>query len=340
MAKTKSASAPAPAPGSDLPVAPVIAPAAERPIPASMAPALDPRRPAAAAAVTAPAAPAADPLDALHGNPTDEQILAALGVEVKPAAADAPPAESDDADDGDGEGDAGEGAPAADTWNDPKVTERPEGVPAKFKNMADFIKSFGELERRQFQPKPPAKIEKAGEGKPGEGAALVLNAETMATFAQEYAENGGKLKDETYARLEKAGYTREVVNEYAALKQRDAERAAAETLAKVGLTPEALQPIYDWASANIPPEEIDALNELIQSPNPAKREIGLRQVKSAYDRANRATRRIAGGPSATSTLQPLTNAQEIAEAVGDKRYGVNDAYTKEVEARIKLGARS
>ena len=268
---------------------------------------------------------------ALGENPTPEQVAEAFGLKKSGA----PPEKIEKAvavaDDG---AEAEDGEPASDP-------SRPAWLDKRFKTPEELAKAYENLEKKLGQPKPPAKIEKPGEGKAGEGAALVLNAETMATFAQEYAENGGKLKDETYARLEKAGYTREVVDEYAALKQRDAERAAAETLEKVGLTPEALKPIYDWASANIPAEEIDALNELIQSPNPAKREIGLRQVKSAYDRANRATRRIAGAPSGTTVIQPISSRTDFIAATSDPKFAADTAegaaYRKEVIERCKVG---
>lgn len=286
----------------------------------------------------APAGESADPVaDPVESAESMEALDAALG--IKPGAAkpeeqegdgeeETPESEQAEAEEGEAE------ETPSDDWSDPNYPERPEGVPAKFKNMAAFAKSYSELEKA-LHKKGALKIETGADGKPAEaGAAKALTAEEMGAYAQEWAEKGS-LSDESFAALEARGYPKEIVSDYMALKMEQRDRAADSALAKAGLDRAAFGQMAEWAASNMTAAEVEGINSLLASTNPVHWEAGMLRLKSAYSAVNKPARaRVAGGTSAASTLKPFGTQAEVAAAVGDPRYGDDPAYTEEVDKRI------
>ena len=287
-------------------------------------------------------APAKDPaaetqakLAALPANASHEAVMAAMGLSpTGEPLGDAPAAPAADAP-------AGE-APAADAPTAP-AADRPEWLDPRFKTPEDMAKAYAALEKKLGQPKPPGKIEASKD--PAASSDFKLDAPTMASLTQEWIENDGKLTDESYAKLDKAGYPREMVDEHAALKRAAGERAYLDTLGKVGVTAEEVPVMFDWAVKNLPAEEIATLNQLWESNATAPQQIALRQIKAAYDKANAKPRpRVQGAPAGSTVGNPITTGAEFQAAWSDPRARqegkAGDLYRAEIVARCKAGGYS
>lgn len=343
MTKTATKAAPAPAENAAIPAAPSSTEvAAPKSVVTNMG--APPPRP------TAPKPEEPHPLDKLGSGATLEEVAAALGIDTagtsdQAAAGQGAELETEDLAEVETEQPAQTEAPAGQVaeWDDPLVKERPAYIPAKFKNLEAFAKSYAFLEKKQgqqaAQPKSgPMKIEKPAEAKPGEAQAFKLDQQSMMELAVEWDAEGGKLKEETYAKLEKSGIAREAADEYGRLKSAERDRMVDGALQKQGLDRAGAQELLAWAGKSLPAEEISAINGLLETPNPVMWEIAFQRLKTAHSVATRATRpRLAGGSNAASGVQPLTTQEQVSQAVSDKRYGNDPAYTEEVNRRIELG---
>ncbi len=118
------------------------------------------------------------------------------------------------------------GAPAAPAAA--PATERPAWLPEKFKSAEDMVASYKALEAKLGTTPAPAAAApavatpvKAGAAlevpAPEAAAAAVANAGLdMGALQSEWQTNGGDLKPETYASLEKAGIPKAMVEGYVA----------------------------------------------------------------------------------------------------------------------------
>ena len=330
----KTATAPAPsAPAAPAQAAPGGSPAAPPPITRPPIPHVP--RPAASLQPTKDAAAETQAkLAALPADATHETVMAAMGLGPDGAPlGDAPAAPAQD---------ATAGVSATDAPTVP-AADRPEWLDPRFKTPEDMAKAYAALEKKLGQPKPPAKIEASKD--PAASSDFKLDAPTMATLTKEWIENDGKLTDESYAKLDKAGYPREMVDEHAALKRAAGERAYLDTLSRVGVAAEDVPLMFDWAVKNLPAEEIATLNQLWESNATAPQQIALRQIKAAYDKANAKPRpRVQGAPAGSTVGNPITTGAEFQAAWSDPRARqegkAGDLYRAEIVARCKAGGYS
>lgn len=318
-------------------------------------PAADPRfaggPPRAAGAEAAPAAPT---LDQLGPGASLVEVAAALG--IKPDAEGMPTMEAVP---------EAPGAPAAPppvevgtdvAWSDPAFAQRPEGVPAKFKNMADFVASYTVLERAlhrrgELRVKGPdgAPPAAGADGKPAEGAppaagtmAEVFSDEAMSKYAQEFQANGA-LTEATLLSLEAKGIPRTVVNRFIENEVRSAKNEEAALLAEHGMDESTFTAMAEWAAGGgMPKSALDAVDAALQAADRGQQSLGLAYLRDAYQRAHQTAKprlagQSAGGPGAPAAA--ITSQRSVADAVGDPRYGHDQAYTAEVLARIAAGLR-
>jgi hypothetical protein len=208
----------------------------------------------------------------------------------------------------------------------------------KYKSAEDLEKAYIELQGKLGQaPKPPeADPAKAAEAsaqatedaakKTVENAGLDFNE-----FTQEFA-TSGKLSDESYAKLEKAGVSRSIVDSYIQGQAALAKAAEAQLLADVGGR-EGYEKMTDWARKNLSKAEIDAFNaSLGGTVEQAKLAvIGLNaRFKSASD--TEATL-LSGKPGAASG-DVFRSTAELTAAMRDPRYKTDDAYRKDVADKL------
>jgi hypothetical protein len=153
-------------------------------------------------------------------------------------------------------------------------------------------------------------------------------------YSRSIAENGA-LTDEDYTELEAKGLPRGVVDAYVAGLQTQAQ-ARVNAVAEALGGEETFEAVRQWASSNLSDDEFAAVQSQLQN---AKSEaeviLTYQTLQTRYNQANPGEASlVTGKTSSTPSARPYGNKQELTEAMADKRYQVDSAYTKEVEERL------
>lgn len=248
-------------------------------------------------------------------------------------------------------------APEATEGQEPAgAAERPEWLPEKFRSAEDLARAYAELEKKQSQPKEDAEggrgddgtSERSDEGdeqpKPeGEDAEAVDKAVKAADLdltqvTAEYQKDG-RLSDETLAKLEGAGYPKQMVQEWVAGREALMRQQEQELYGSVG-GQEGFDRVVSWAQANLTPQEIDAYNRGIQ----ATKDVAVHKLlvdnlisrwRSAEGEENP---RVAPGSQKGDT--GYSSADDYLADVGSKKYRESEAFRQKVQRKLSLAMKA
>jgi hypothetical protein len=217
--------------------------------------------------------------------------------------------------------------------------QRPDWLPEKFKTPEEMAKAYSELEKKQAQPKPDQKKPEEGGEKVGEKDGE-KKEETQSSVVEdasrEFFENGG-LSDETYDKLAKVGLTRDVVDNYINLQQKQGEALIEQAQAVAG-GKEAYDEMAKWAYNNLSKDEIQAYNKSMESEDSGQIQLAVQGLKAKYAAAgnNPPKELLKGKTSGSAGVEPFSSAAEVRRAMADPRYKESPAYRKEVEYRLSV----
>lgn len=150
---------------------------------------------------------------------------------------------------------------------------------------------------------------------------------------KEYNEYGA-LSSQTMADLAKAGYPKEVVESFIESRQ-VLESQFTDAVYKAAGGEQEYGRIVDWAKSNLPQKVVNSFNKAIDNNNLEAIELMLEGMKAKM-RASHGTRNpsILGGATNTASQKGFVSKSEVIEAMSDKRYGRDAAYTAEVERKM------
>jgi len=230
----------------------------------------------------------------------------------------------------------------------------------KFKSVEDLASSYKELQGKLGQTTTEETTEtsteeetKAEETKTeetdfdaaelyGEGLANVLSeagidAQDISTRFQE----SGEISEDDYSKLGEAGFSKGVIDSYlAGIKaQQTGATEVAESQIKaiqdsVGGA-EQYGKLTAWASENLPPDQTEAFNTLLESGNAASIQLAVSGIQSQYNNAMGSEPSLVTGKAGSSGPTPYRSTAEVQAAMKDPRYGKDVTYTENVYARLK-----
>jgi hypothetical protein len=212
--------------------------------------------------------------------------------------------------------------------------DRPEWLPEKFKSAEDMAKAYSELEAKLGAPKPapdatpaPADATAADVDKALAPAGLKLEE-----FNTEFAQTGA-LSDESYSKLEKAGYDRAIVDQFIEGQKARATQFDGSIKSEVG-GDDAYDSMVTWAKANLSPGEIDAYNTAVGSGKVDNAKLAALGLKAKYDKANGSDpQRLLGGQAGTSA-DVFESMAQVTAAMKDTRYKEDPAYRAKVQDKL------
>jgi hypothetical protein len=217
---------------------------------------------------------------------------------------------------------------------------RPEHIPEKFWDAdkgevrtEDLLKSYKELESGKTG-EPPKKDEQATEQTSEQKAAAdaVKGAGLDMTALQAEFDTSGALSEDSLAKLEKSGISREMVASYIEGQNALAVQAYESTFALVG-GKESYSALVQWAAGNLPAAEQAAFNSAIG--DPAARKSAVLGLKAQMDAAVGKDPKLALGASQPASGDaPFASRAEVTAAMRDPRYKADPAYRAMVERRI------
>lgn len=229
---------------------------------------------------------------------------------------------------------------------------RPSWLPDNFKTVEDYIKSSdasrAELTKTQQELASLKKGEKPADAAKAEGEAAKTDAEKkeaetikaleskgldVNAMSQRFWDTG-KIADEDFAALEKAGISREVAQDYAELQKDRQERNEEKLITGVG-GKEKFNAMAQWAQTGYSKEQVTAFNTALSSNNFAQMQQALSALDVAYTKANGSdpALRVDGGAGAT-TGTVYRDVTEMVRDMNDPRYKSSEAFRAEVAQKV------
>jgi hypothetical protein len=195
------------------------------------------------------------------------------------------------------------------------ASERPTWLPEKFQNPEDLAKAYSELEKK-FSGDKPAKFE------------------GLEKYTEEFNKSGD-LSDDSIKAIAAMGIPEQIVRAYV-----DGQKSVVESNvnAVFGLAggQEKYQQLVSWAGENIPEDEVDAFNSVIESGNMNTIRLAVQGLRARYDQANGQSGRLIQGETTGPSGNAFRSIAEIVEAMKDPRYSKDAAYRADVEKRVAL----
>ena len=224
---------------------------------------------------------------------------------------------------------------------------KPEGLPEKFNSVEELVKSYSELEKKlgeQSQPKesvdPVSKTEVKEETKeeqPKSDLDIATKAVdsaglNMDSLAEEYAKDG-KLADNSYKSLEKAGIPKEYVDRFIAGQQAIADQQSASVKNMVGGA-ESYDAMSEWAGNNLSETEKQAYNAAVNSKDLEAVKLAVVGLKARYAQATGSEPKLVEGKASPSGEQGFDSWAQVTQAMSDPRYSKDPAYQAEVKNKL------
>lgn len=228
--------------------------------------------------------------------------------------------------------------PPANDATDPE--DRPSWLPEKFKSPEDMAKAYAELESKigkpaepKADPETPADTPAPADATPDDAdKALSERGLDMAKFSNEFAEKG-ELTPESYAELEKAGLTKDIVDQYIEGQKARATQYESSVKAEVG-GDENYNQMVTWAKSNMSAEEISAFNNAVSSGDVNQAKLAVLGLSTRYSKANGSDpkRTIGGGKAGAEDA--FESTAQLTEAMKDPRYKSDPAYRNAVQNKL------
>lgn len=255
---------------------------------------------------------------------------------------------------------AGAHAPVSETTEQqptPGGDQRPEWLPEKFKTPEQMAQAYAELERRlggqgneekapeteeqtpsetdetKTEDKPEEKTEEVSYGKAVDSALEGVGLKP-ADLWQEYQDNQG-LTDQTYTKLEEAGYPRSVVDAFIQSSQQTTQQTqadAAEVMSVAG-GEDGYKSMVDWAKGNLSQEEIQSFNAMVTSGNTWQAKAAVQALHAQYTAAEGKEANLTMGGNAPKA-DVFQSAVEASRAMAEARASKDPAKIKAVEQKM------
>ena len=223
-----------------------------------------------------------------------------------------------------------------------KLQAEQEGLLAgKYKSAEELEKAYVELQAKLGEQKGETEVaEKEPEDKPtlSEGATLITSA------TDEYYANGNKLSPETLQKFSSMS-SQDLINAYMEVQQmpeyQQQQKAPAEiSEAQVNQIKNAAggeaaySNIVNWAKANVPTEQINAFDEVVNSGSVQAINLAVAGLKAQYDAANGVEGKMYTGKAPTNSGDVFRSQAELVRAMSDQRYDTDPAYRQDVIEKL------
>ena len=201
----------------------------------------------------------------------------------------------------------------------------------KFASKEELEKAYLELEKKLGSPKkeePPVDPSQVTQGKAEE---IAKDAGLDINQMQQWYSQNGQLSEEHYKALEKSGIPKEIVDQYIAGQEAQAEKYRDSIISKVG-GQDNFNAMAEWAKVNMSEQEIAAYNKATSSADMAVVENAVLGLAYRYQSAVGKDPKLLGGQAAGSS--GFQSVAQLTEAMKDPRYEKDPAYRKDVQNRL------
>ena len=158
-----------------------------------------------------------------------------------------------------------------------------------------------------------------------------------------FYENDGTITEEMYDQLNEAGFTDETIDAYLGglrnnLGYADAAGVLSESeisdIKDIAGGDEGYAEVVQWASENLPEDDVLAFDEVINTANQAAVRFAVKALVGQYEDAVGRTPELVTGKQ-SSTGQAYRSMAEVVRDMDDPRYDNDDAYRMDVMRKLE-----
>lgn len=210
--------------------------------------------------------------------------------------------------------------------------QEPPKLAGKFASKEELEKAYLELEKKlgggkkeEAPPVDPSNVDQNKAEEIAKDAGLDINQ------MRQWYEQNGQLSEEHYKSLEKSGIPKEIVDQYIAGQEAQAEKYRDSIISKVG-GQDNFSAMAEWAKVNMSEQEIAAYNKATSSADMTVVENAVLGLAYRYQSAVGKDPKLLGGQTAGSS--GFQSVAQLTEAMKDPRYEKDPAYRKDVQNRL------
>ena len=214
----------------------------------------------------------------------------------------------------------------------------------KYKNTEELESAYLSLQKKLGENKEE-ETEQASSEEPTKDTPQLSDGASLITQASdEYYANGNKLSKETMAKFSSMS-TQDLINAYMEVQKSPEYQQQSGPVAEI--TPaqvneiknaaggeQAYSNIVNWAKSNVPQQQLNAFNEVVNSGSVQAIQLAVNGLKAEYDRANGVEGRMVTGKTAPNKGDVFRSQAELVRAMSDARYDSDPAYRQDVIEKL------
>lgn len=221
--------------------------------------------------------------------------------------------------------------------NQQQDDQRPEWLPEKFKSPEDLAKAYAELEAKQGAGKQDESQQENQQQEQQQSQEDAKQAVENAglnfdEFSTEFAQKG-ELSTESYAKLEKAGIPKALVDSYIQGQKALAEGYESDIKSAIGGA-EKWDQVAEWATQNLSKEELIAFNKVIDSRDPAAAKLAVQGLAAKFDAANPTEGNLLSGRFNNAVGDRYESLAQMQADMSKPEYKNDPAFREKVKQKI------
>ena len=227
------------------------------------------------------------------------------------------------------------------------VAEQEQLLAGKYKSTEDLEAAYLSLQKKLGQEDEEVDYESSDEGyeeKEGSDEEISDDAPAVSLIneaSEEYYANDGTLSEETIEKFSEMSST-DLVNAYLEIQANNpqAPQGVEMSEGQVNSVQNAAggeanyNRVIEWAANNLPNNQIDAFDSVVDSGNPAAIGIAFQGLQRQYDESNGYEGRMLQGKPADSRGEAYRSQAELVAAMSDPRYDTDPAYRADVVDKL------
>jgi len=224
-----------------------------------------------------------------------------------------------------------------------KLVAEQEGLLAgKYKSAEDLEQAYLSLQQKLGQEETGDEGEGEEEGVDEEISEDAPAVSLINEASEEYYANDGTLSEETIQKFSGMS-SQDLVNAYLEIQANNPQapqQSVEMTEAQVNQVQNAAggeanwNQVTAWAQQNLPENQINAFDSVVDAGNAAAIGIAFRGIQSQYNDANGYEGRMLQGKPANSAGQVFRSQAELVSAMSDPRYDNDPAYRADVIQKL------
>ena len=229
----------------------------------------------------------------------------------------------------------------------------------KYKDAQELEKAYIELQKKMGEGQPQAEEPQQEEATDDETSGYLEDGsvdyetvsedygENLSSIFQDngidpyemgnfYDENGG-LADEHYAQLEKAGFNREVVDQFLGQQNEavDLSQDQVNTIKESDGGEETYQEMISWAANNLSEDYIQGFDSLVESGNGPAIQMAVAGLQQLFEANMGKDGTMLQGKAPTQGGSVFRSQAELVQAMADPRYDNDPAYRQDVIEKLE-----